>query len=384
MASLPLHLSRSPVAVILPFLLTESFPRVFRIEVAALHKDLAKALAFAGAATTYAAAVDAALSAFVARFSLFFTDLCAGQVTDPFVGGSKADLSTFRARLLQSMRPLAVFSPSSKVAFAAGFCAETAKQVAAIRASVVSSGPTLVTTFFTDLSALFSDAFAVSLGTSSFTVLRAELVFFVETSLRQPLVFGNSLHTGLDSLLGFRDRVAYSKCLHPDLLDDAAAKDGDAGVYDRLASCLRLGTLPLPVVAALEHSFDQRLLMASFTTPEPDLATNRTVQWKAIATLVCGPRQQFAEVWTRLLTSIAPVLARLPKVAQLTTAPSNGPEPSATPPLTPLLCHRCGASGHRTTSCTAAAVVFAPTGPCRDRRCNGAKHWLVDCPNKSL
>jgi len=384
MASLPLHLSRSPVAVILPSLLAESFPRVFRVEAAALHKDLTKALTFSEAATTYAAAVDAALSAFVARFSLFFTDLCAGQVSDPFVSGPKADLAAFRARLLQCMRPLAVFSPSSKASFAAGFCVETAKQVALLRASVVSSGPTFVSTFFVELAALFSDAFAVCLGASSFVVLRAELVFFVETSLRQPLVFGNSLHAGLDSLLGFRDRVAYSKSLHPDLLDDTAAKDGDPGVYDRLASCLRLGTLPHPVVAALELSFDQRLLLASFTTSETDLATNRTVQWKAIATLVCGPRQQFVEVWTRLLTGIAPVLARLPKVAQLTTAPASGPEPSATPPLTPLLCHRCGASGHRTTSCTAATVVFAPTGPCRDRRCNGAKHWLVDCPNKSL
>jgi hypothetical protein len=382
MNSLPIHLSRVPVAVILPSVLPAWFLSFFRLEVSALHKDLAKALAHVGSKQTYAAAVDSALSAFVRCLSLSFTDLCAGRIPDTCVSGSKHDLSAFHARLFEALQPLfGVFEASG---FATGF-KNASKAGGLLREGAPSAGPTFVSFFFSELAALFAEAFALFLGAASFGALRVELQFSSETSLRQPLVFGNSLNSGIDALLGFRDSVAYWRFFSPDDLALKATTDKLAGDIPTIAAALRLGALPAAVVVALEHTYNQKLLLASLTTTEAELAVNRVAQWTAIAGLFTGPRQPFVEVWSRLLQGIAPVLARLPKVSQLSTAPPVSSGPSATPSTCPpTLCHRCGVSGHRTPTCTAAVATYAATGPCSDRRCKGDKHWNVDCPHRRL
>jgi hypothetical protein len=177
-------------------------------------------------------------------------------------------------------------------------------------------------------------------------------------------------------VLAFRNLVAYSKLIRPDELasDPAKVISKDVALVPGLVACLRFGALPSPVVAALELGFDQAVL----ETAEATLATNRTKQWTTLAGLFVGSRQRCIEVWTQLLTSIVPVLARLPKVAQLTTALPGSP--SAAPAALPAeLCHRCGAVGHTASVCPAPTAVYQPRRPCP--KCKVA-HWSVDCPKR--
>jgi hypothetical protein len=185
-----------------------------------------------------------------------------------------------------------------------------------------------VLSFFTKVAALFADAFAVFLDAASFSSLCDKLVFAIQTSLCSPLVFGHSLASGLASVLAFRDLVAYSKLIRPN-----KAIPKDAVLVLGLVACLRFGALPSPVVTALEPGFDQAVLSAALETAEATLAANRTKQWSTLVALLVGSRQRCIKVWTQQLTSIAPVLARLPKVAQLTTAPPVSPSvaPAASP-----------------------------------------------------
>ena len=375
MTSLPLALSRAPVAVILRSLLAESFVSVFRVQAAALLKDLSKTLPVVKEATTYTAMVEAAMLAFVESCSLFFVDLCAGRVPDTFVSGSKADLAAFHAILFEYLSPLRVFS--AVCVCPTGFVA-TNKCAAALKTVAAGTGPAFVSSFFAEVASLFADAFAVFLEAASFADLCNELVFTIQTSLRTPSVFGHSLASGLVSVLAFRDLVAYSKLIRPDELASNPDKviSKDAALLPGLVACLRFGALPSPVVAALELGFDQAVLSVTLETAEATLAANRTKQWSTLAALLVGSRQRCIEVWTRLLTSIAPVLARLPKVAQLTTALPGAAQPSAAPAV---LCHRCGAVGHSVSVCSVPTAVYLPKYPCG--KCKGM-HWNVDCPKR--